>query len=265
MVLFRLMCKAVARSLGCIASFMPKPFQSSFGSGAHFNMSLASLASGANAFGPRDAPYTEVARQFTAGVLAHGDALAAVLAPTVNSYKRLLPRGLMNEISWAPVYRAYGDNNRTLMCRLPANRRCLEVRVADSAVNFHLAAALTLAAGLEGVRKGLDPGAPVNYDTYSRSETELAAAGVHRMPSDLGAAVAAFRADELMATVLGEEVHKAIADHKAAEWLEYNTVVSGVGAGEVPAAVVSQPIRPSVVHCGWSPVPYARTSTSVGT
>src|SRR6185369_10741960 len=131
MVLFRLMCKAVARSLGCVASFMPKPFQSSFGSGAHFNMSLAALGTGANAFGAKDEPYSEVARQFTAGVLAHGDALSAVLAPTVNSYKRLLPRGLMNEISWAPVYREYGDNNRTLMCRLPANRRCLEVRVAD--------------------------------------------------------------------------------------------------------------------------------------
>lgn len=226
MVLFRLMCKAVARSLGCIASFMPKPFQTSFGSGAHFNMSLADLRTGANAFGGRGEPYTDVARQFTAGVLAHGAGLSAVLAPTVNSYKRLLPRGLMDEISWAPVYRAYGDNNRTLMCRLPANRRCLEIRVADSAVNFHLGAALTLAAGLEGVRKGLDPGEPVNYDTYGRSEEQLAADGVHRLPTDLGAAVAAFREDELMASVLGEQVHRAIADHKAAEWLEYNTVVS---------------------------------------
>ena len=226
MVVFRLMCKAVARSLGCIASFMPKPFQTSFGSGAHFNLSLADLTTGANAFGGRDEPYTEVARQFTAGVLAHGAGLSAVLAPTVNSYKRLLPRGLMDEISWAPVYRAYGDNNRTLMCRLPANRRCLEVRVADSAVNFHLGAALTLAAGLEGIRKGMDPGPPVNYDTYGRTEAQLAADGVHRLPADLGAAVAAFREDELMASVLGEQVHRAIADHRAAEWLEYNTVVS---------------------------------------
>ena len=93
-------------------------------------------------------------------------------------------------------------------------------------VPVHLGAALTLAAGLEGVRKGLDPGEPVNYDTYSRTEAQLAAGGVHRLPADLGAAVAAFRADELMATVLGEEVHRAIADRKAAEWLEYNTVVS---------------------------------------
>ncbi len=226
MLLFRLMCKHVARTLGCVATFMPKPFQASFGSGAHFNVSLADLDTGTNLFArPGPDPYSDLALQFTAGVLAHGAALTAVLAPTVNSYKRLLPRGLMNEISWAPVYRAYGHNNRTLMCRLPANRRCLEVRVADSAVNFHLGAALTLAAGLDGIRQGLKPGEPVNYDTYSRSEARLAADGVHRLPTDLGAAVEAFRRDELMAEVLGTAVHTGYADYKAAEWLEYNTVV----------------------------------------
>jgi len=225
MVLFRLMCKHVARSLGCVATFMPKPFQESFGSGAHFNMSLADIHSGQNRFPGDDNGYSELALQFTAGVLAHGDALTAVLAPTVNSYKRLLPRGLMNEISWAPVYRAYGHNNRTLMCRLPANRSCLEIRLADSAVNFHLAAAVTLAAGLDGIRRQLKPGEAVNYDTYSRSESALAAAGVHRLPGTLGAAVEAFRRDELMAEVLGPAVHAAYAAYKEAEWLEYNTVV----------------------------------------
>jgi glutamine synthetase len=226
MLVFRLMCKAVARSIGCIASFMPKPFQSSFGSGAHFNLSLADTSTGTNLFdGGSDAMYSELALQFTAGVLAHGAALTAVLAPTVNSYKRLLPVGLMNEISWAPVFKAYGHNNRTLMCRLPVNRRCLEVRVADSAVNFHLGAALTLAAGLDGIRRGLKPGDPVNYDTYSRTEKQLADDGVQRLPADLGAAIAAFRRDELMAEVLGDAVHAHYADYKAAEWLEYNTVV----------------------------------------
>jgi glutamine synthetase len=219
------MCKHVARSLGCVATFMPKPFQESFGSGAHFNMSLADIHTGQNRFPGDDNGYSELALQFTAGVLAHGDALTAVLAPTVNSYKRLLPRGLMNEISWAPVYRAYGHNNRTLMCRLPANRSCLEIRLADSAVNFHLAAAVTLAAGLDGIRRQLKPGDPVNYDTYSRPEAALAAAGVHRLPATLGAAVQAFRDSELMAEVLGPTVHAAYAAYKEAEWLEYNTVV----------------------------------------
>jgi glutamine synthetase len=236
MVLFRLMAKHIARSLGCFASFMPKPFQASFGSGAHLNVSLQALSSGHNAFEsdaaaadraatPHDQAFERVAYQFTAGVLEHARALMAVLAPTVNSYKRLMPRGLMNEISWAPVYQAYGYNNRTLMCRLPANRGCLEVRTADSAVNFYLATAMVIAAGLDGVRRELDPGEPVNVDTYKVSEAELAARGVARLPRTLGEALSAFESSELARRVLGEEAHASYLELKTAEWHEYNTVV----------------------------------------
>ena len=237
MVIFRLMAKHVARSLGCIATFMPKPTQTSFGSGAHLNISLADKDTGQNLF-ERRAPeqhneripveegYDEIAYQFTAGVLEHAGAITALLAPTVNSYKRLLPRGLMNEISWAPVFSAYGYNNRTLMLRLPVNRRCLEIRIADSAANLHLGTALVLAAGLDGIRRNLKPGDPVNYDTYQTSEEDLAAAGVHRLPATLGAAVDELDASEFAREVLGAEVHKSFVDLKRAEWLEYNTVVS---------------------------------------
>lgn len=237
MVLFRLMAKHVARSLGCIASFMPKPTQTSFGSGAHLNLSLADKETGRNVFelkAPTDGStriavedgYDEVAYQFTAGVLEHAGAITAVLAPTVNSYKRLLPRGLMNEISWAPVYRAYGYNNRTLMLRLPVNRRCLEVRIADSAANLYLGTALVLAAGLDGIRRQLKPGDPVNIDTYKVSEQDLTSTGIHRLPGTLGEAVDEFEASDLAREVLGEEVHRTYTQVKRAEWLEYNTVVS---------------------------------------
>jgi glutamine synthetase len=243
MLIFRLMAKHVARTLGCFASFMPKPFQDGFGSGAHLNVSLADLGTGRNAFdgghgaaagpgaadlvsAPRDDAYSPVAGQFTAGVLAHGAALMAVLSPTVNSYKRLMPRGLMQEISWAPVFQAWGYNNRTLMCRLPINRRCLEVRSADSAVNFYLAAALVLAAGLDGIQRELKPPEPVNSDTYKMTEDELAALGVHRLPRTLGEAVTAFEESEFLRTVLGSEVHAHYARLKREEWQEYNTVVS---------------------------------------
>jgi glutamine synthetase len=242
MVIFRLMAKHVARTLGCFASFMPKPFQDGFGSGAHLNVSLADLATGRNAFdggrggrpaagaadlvaAPRDSAYGPVAYQFTAGVLDHGAALMAVLSPTVNSYKRLMPRGLMQEISWAPVYRAWGYNNRTLMCRLPINRRCLEVRSADSAVNFYLSAALVLAAGLDGIRRELKPPEPVNTDTYKMSEQDLAGLGVQRLPRTLGDAITAFEESEFMQKVLGSEVHATYARLKRDEWDEYNTVV----------------------------------------
>jgi glutamine synthetase len=233
MLLFRLMAKHVARTLGCFACFMPKPFDHGFGSGAHVNMSLADLETGENRFEFQGDPsenghhgYTELARQFTAGVLRHAPAITAVACPTVNSYKRLLPYGFMDHITWAPVYQAYGYNNRTLMCRLPMNRRCLELRIADSATNFYLVMGLTLAAGLQGIREGLHPGEPVGIDTYSVSDEQLATDGVHRLPRTLGEAVAAFEADELARKVFGAEFHDSFVKLKRVEWETYNTVVS---------------------------------------
>lgn len=232
MVLFRLMSKHVARQLGCIATYMPKPSSEAFGSGAHLNISLADAGRGRNAFeaadrsaSPGGRGYSEVAYQFTAGVLKHAAAITAVVCPTVNSYKRLNPRGLMREMSWAPVYQAYGHNNRTLICRLPMNRKCLELRHADSAVNFYLGAAMTLAAGLQGIREGLSPGDPVEINTYDLSEAELAKDGILRLPRTLGEAIEAFAGDELARETLGPAFHKTFADYKRAEWQEYCLIV----------------------------------------
>lgn len=236
MITLRLMAKHVARSLGAMVTFMPKPTQTSFGSGAHLNISVADKHTGRNLFErrvsetsneriPVEEGYEQIAYQFTAGVLEHAGAITAVLAPTVNSYKRLLPRGLMNEISWAPVFRAYGYNNRTLMLRLPVNRRCLEVRIADSAANLYLGTALVLAAGLDGIRRELKPGDPVNIDTYKVSEEDLTSAGIHRLPATLGEAIEEFAASDFAREVLGDEVHASFTELKRAEWLEYNTVV----------------------------------------
>lgn len=232
MVLFRLMSKHVARELGCIATYMPKPWSSAFGSGAHMNVSLADAATGANVFDAAsggkvrgDHNYSELTYHFTAGVLKHAEAIMAVACPTVNSYKRLNPRGLMNEMSWAPVYRAYGHNNRTLGCRLPVNRKCLELRITDSAANFYLASALMLAAGLEGIRDKLEPGEPVEIDTYSISEDELSEQGIHRLPRTLGQAVDTFAASDLAKATLGAEFHDSFTKYKRSEWEEYCLVV----------------------------------------
>ncbi|MDH3694410.1 MAG: hypothetical protein OER96_07570, partial [Gammaproteobacteria bacterium] len=188
MLIFRLMAKHVARNIGCIASFMPKPWSDAFGSGAHMNVSLADKESGKNLFenenkneSPGEHGYSELAYHFTAGVLKHAGAITAVVCPTVNSYKRLEPYGRMREMSWAPVYQAYGHNNRTLICRLPMNRFCLEVRQPDSACNFYLGAAMIFAAGLEGIREKLDPGKAVDFNTYDMDDHELAQSGIHRL------------------------------------------------------------------------------------
>ncbi|MDH3463608.1 MAG: type III glutamate--ammonia ligase, partial [Acidimicrobiia bacterium] len=230
MIIFKLMAKAVARSLGCFISFMPKPYSTAFGSGAHINISIADAKTGENLFEGEGGlghvkGYSDLALAFTAGVLEHGDGLSAIYCPTVNSYKRLLPRGLMNEISWAPVYRAYGSNNRTLMARLPMNRRCLEIRTADSACNLYQGLAVSIAAGLEGIERQLDPGPPINFDTYTKSRDELAEAGVHRLPANLGEALDAFQSDSTLIETFGKEFHAEVESYKRAEWDEYNTVV----------------------------------------
>lgn len=235
MLVFRLMAKHVARTIGCFATFMPKPFVDSFASGAHLNMSLAD-ENGQNAFAAgdghraaragRDPGYTDLAYHFTAGILRHADSLTAVACPTVNSYKRLLPHGFMREITWAPVYAAYGENNRTLMCRLPVNRRAVELRTADAGCNFYLVTALTLAAGLEGIREQLDPGDPVNADTYKIMEDPKERDSLHRLPRTLGGAVDAFEADPLAREVFGDDFHATYVSYKRAEWETYNTIVT---------------------------------------
>jgi glutamine synthetase len=112
------------------------------------------------------------------------------------------------------------------MARLPMNRRCLEVRTADSAVNFYLGAALVLAAGMDGIRRELKPADPVNIDTYKVSEKDLAGMGVRRLPWTLGEAITAFEESDFVQKVLGAELHATYAQLKREEWQEYNTVVS---------------------------------------
>ena len=226
MVLFRLMAKHVARQQGCIATFMPKPFQDDFGSASHVNISLAD-GSGRNVFQAADGPgYSELSRQFMAGVLKHSGAICAVTSPTVNSYKRFTSKGFMDEISWAPVFRAWGENNRTLMCRMPVNRHCLEVRTVDASVNYHLGIGLVLAAGLDGIVNQLDAGPPLNLDTYQMAEADLAAYGAEALPLSLDAALDLFEASELAQEVLGKEFHQTFLTYKRAECREYGAVVT---------------------------------------
>ncbi len=226
MVLFRLMAKHVARDQGCIATFMPKPFQDDFGSASHINISLADSATGHNAFEADGGGYSDLSRHFVAGVLAHAPAISAVTCPTVNSYKRFTSQGFMDEISWAPVHRAWGENNRTLMCRMPVNRRCLEVRTADASVNYHLGIAMVLAAGLAGIAERLDPGEPINQDTYKMSAPQLAQHGDLALPATLDEALDGFEGDELAMEVFGKEFHQTFLDYKRAECRDFRAVVT---------------------------------------
>ncbi len=231
-VFFRQMAKHYADEEGLIATFMPKPFADKTGSGAHFNMSLADAKTGENLFAcpkekdPRGLGISPLAYQFIAGILKHGPALCAAFAPTVNSYKRLVRRGLMSYYSWAPVFNSYGRNNRTNSLRVPMSGGRCESRNADSSCNPYLAATLALAAGLEGIRENLDPGIPQEDNLYELSADELAARGISELPRTLEEAVKAFAADPLVESTLGADLRNEFVHYKSEEWREYHQTVS---------------------------------------
>jgi len=231
-IFFRTMAKHYAAEEGLLATFMPKPFPDKTGNGAHFNMSLRDLKTGNNLFAcdPKDDPrglgLTPMAYSFIAGILRHGRAICAAFAPTVNSYKRLVRRGLMSYYSWAPVFNSFGTNNRTNSIRVPMGGGRCESRNADSACNPYLAATLALAAGLEGIREKLDPGHPQEDNLYELSEPELAQRGISYLPRNLEEAVEAFAADPFIEKTLGKGLRDEFITYKSEEWRTYHQQVS---------------------------------------
>jgi glutamine synthetase len=229
---FRYMAKHYANEEGLVATMMPKVFADKTGTGAHFNMSLYDLATGRNAFAcdpkedPRGLGLTPMGYHFIGGILRHGRALCAAYAPTVNSYKRLVRRGAMNAFSWAPVFNSYGSNNRTNSIRVPAGGGRCESRNADGAVNPYLAATLALAAGLEGVRERVDPGAPNDDNLYEMTEQQRRDRGIAFLPQTLQEAVAAFAADPLVEKALGTGLRDEFVKYKGQEWESYHLAVS---------------------------------------
>jgi glutamine synthetase len=226
---FKLMAKEIAHRHGLIASFMPKPFGDRTGSGAHYNMSLADLETGQNLFvSTSGAPGTvsRLADHFIAGILRHAAAICAVIAPTVNSYKRLVAQGSMSGFTWAPVFICYGNNNRTNMLRIPSPGGRVECRAADISCNPYLGAAMILAAGLEGIREQWDPGQPNLVNAYTLSAEQLAERGIGMLPRTLAEAIEAFAADPLSKKVFGDAMFDAYVTYKRQEWESYHCAVS---------------------------------------
>lgn len=244
-VLWRLMAKELSRRRGFEATFMPKPYSNRTGSGAHFNMSLESLETRDNLFGDatdqRHCGLSRLAYHFIGGLLKHAPAIVAVTCPIVNSYKRLVKTGSMTGYTWAPIFISYGGNNRTHMLRVPKLRphiesehasgshlssARIECRAVDAAMNSYLAAAITLAAGLEGIEQELDPGDPIDLNMYEQTDEELQSRGVRVLPRTLLEAVEAFAADPLAVEVMGEDLARSYIELKTQEWLDYHNAVS---------------------------------------
>jgi glutamine synthetase len=227
LVFFRMAAGEIARELGMICSFMPKPLANRTGSGLHMHISLADehnknlFHDAADRHGLGLSP---LAYHFLGGLLTHAAALTAFAAPSVNSYKRLVVGRSFSGATWAPAYISYGANNRTSMVRVPFGR--LELRLTDSSCNPYLATAAVIAAGLDGIDRKLDPGEPHNVNHYTLSEAELRERGINVLPQSLHEALATLESDPLFSEALGRAFVDEFIRLKRMEWVEYHRHVS---------------------------------------
>jgi len=172
--------RRVANELGYIANFMPKPVGGDNGSGMHVHASL--WINNTNLFWD-DGEISQLARYFIGGILDHGRSLSAIVAPTVNSYKRLVPG------YEAPVYLAWGFSNRSVAVRVPKTLSPegarIEFRVPDPLANPYLALSAIVLAGLDGIKKKIDPGDPLSMNSYKLRDWELKELGIKTLPTNL--------------------------------------------------------------------------------
>ncbi|MDN4493897.1 type I glutamate--ammonia ligase [Ureibacillus aquaedulcis] len=219
---FKLVVKTIARKHGLHATFMPKPLFGVNGSGMHANLSL--FSGDKNVFFDEEAELqlSDTARSFMAGIMKHAKAFTAVTNPLVNSYKRLVPG------YEAPCYIAWSARNRSPLIRIPASRGLstrVELRSVDPSANPYLALAVLLEAGLDGIRNGLTPPAPVDRNIYVMNSAELKENGIESLPGSLLEALSYLEQDEVIKSALGEHIYSNFKEAKEIEYDMFRTAV----------------------------------------
>jgi len=226
-VTFKYTVRAIAASHDLYASFMPKPIFGVNGSGMHTHQSLFDTE-GHNLFYDPDDTYhlSHLAYNFIAGQMAHARALTAVVAPTVNSYKRLTPG------YEAPVYICWAHLNRSALIRVPASRAGqgraarIELRCPDPSANPYLAFAAMLTVGLDGIERDLTPPPPVNEDVYDFDERDLRERAIGTLPGTLAEALDELEQDPKVQEALGPEITEALLRARRVEWDEYRIQIT---------------------------------------
>ncbi|MFH2101461.1 MAG: glutamine synthetase family protein [Candidatus Micrarchaeota archaeon] len=222
----RFVLKAVAQQHGLHATFMPKPITGINGSGMHVHQSL--FKDGKNVFYDGSDRYrlSKTAYSFIAGQLAHAKGMSAILSPTVNSYKRLVPG------YEAPAYISWAGVNRSALIRIPrysegrtSSTRC-ELRCPDPSCNLYLAFAVMLKTGLEGIKSGLEPPEPVEEDLYHFDDRKLKERKIDMLPYSLWQALCALREDKVVQEALGTHTYERYLAAKTKEWDSYRLQVT---------------------------------------
>ncbi|MGZ8417467.1 MAG: type III glutamate--ammonia ligase [Methyloceanibacter sp.] len=219
MTFFKYMVKAIAEKHGLRATFMPKPFMNLTGSGCHVHVSLWQrdrniFEDGSDAIGLSRSAYS-----FIGGVMNAASELCSITNPTINSYKRINAPVTLSGATWSPNTVTYAGNNRTHMIRVPGSGR-FEFRLADGATNPYLLPAALLAAGLDGMARGTDPGKPLDIDMYT--EGHKAPPGTKKLPLNLLDALRLTERSELLRRELGDEFVDSYVKLKNREWNEYS-------------------------------------------
>jgi glutamine synthetase len=216
--------KAIAeKKYGWTATFMPKPWQGKAGSGMHIHLGLWNLKKRHNPLYDRNgyAGISQQCRYFIGGILEHAPALCAIIAPSINSYKRLVPG------YEAPVYIAWSKRNRSALVRVPAfnpensNEARIEFRCPDPLCNPYLTYAVTFEAGIDGIRKKIDPGDPMETNMYHLTDEERHKMGIKTLPTTLKEALEEWKKDEICIKALGQSLTDKYFDLKMKEWQEY--------------------------------------------
>jgi glutamine synthetase len=223
-VTFRVALKIIAQQNGLRATFLPKPIRSLPGNGMHVHQSLVYTQTGMNAFTDPGDPYglSQIARCFAAGQLAHARGMCAILAPLVNSYKRLVSG------YEAPVYISWGRINRSALIRVPRSHdpqaTRLELRCPDPSCNPYLAQAVMLAAGLDGIRRELPLQEASEENLYLLDSLGTPALPV--LPASLEEALEELEQDEVVREALGPHVFERFVAAKCQEWEDYRLEVT---------------------------------------
>jgi len=216
--------KAVAdRKYGWIATFMPKPWPDKPGNGMHIHIGLFNPKTGKNTFYDSKgyAQLSQKCRYFIGGLLEHAKALCAIVAPTVNSYKRLVPG------YEAPIHIAWSRRNRSALIRVPEyfhgkeKEARIEFRCPDPLCNPYLAYTVILEAGLEGIKKKIEPEEPVDTNVYHLSKAKRRELGVGVLPTSLKEALEEWKSDDICIKALGKENAEKYMELKTGEWRDY--------------------------------------------
>jgi glutamine synthetase len=223
-VTLRVALKVIAQLNGLYCTFLPKPIRGINGSGMHVHQSLTYIANGNNAFSDPGDPHglSKIAKHFIAGQLAHAKGMCAILAPLVNSYKRLVAG------YEAPVYISWARINRSALIRVPraseSDSTRIELRCPDPSCNPYLAFTVMLAAGLDGIRRELQVPEATEENIYLLEKPNYSSYPL--LPTSLNQALQAMEEDEVVRNALGAHTHEVFINAKRLEWEDYRLEVT---------------------------------------